>query len=164
MFEDSVGGMQASFVRYFANPHTAMIPRSEEDLARLEAELPSKLPDAYTRFLMEHGPVHCPTVLRLVLEFGLEQPDLRQFLTPAQALQRTRESWQRELPADLYIFATDCMGNPFCFRRSNAPQKDAPVFFLSPQHEGPMNLAESFDALLGWYVEHVRQVPVPLKH
>ena len=163
MIEDPYADLQASFVRYFSDPRAARIDVTQRDLALLAEGLPSTLPARYVQFLSEHGPVRCPTILRLVLEFDMEHPDLREFLSPAQALQRSRDGWKRELPADLFVFATDCMGNPFCFPRSLDARQEAPVFFLSPQHEGPISLTESFDDLLRWYVEHVRQVPVPLK-
>ncbi len=131
---------------------------SDSELAELATRLPSHLPASYVQFLSQYGPVLCPAIQGLCPDCGPEHPYLRQFLTPQQVLKTSRELWARQLPVDLFVFALDGMGNPFCFRQSKALQSDASVFFLSPRHEKPITM-KSFDDLLRGYVAQVRQVP-----
>jgi hypothetical protein len=162
MAEEPRSELHAQFVLTFAERGSTRNPVSEEELAELAKLLNTHLPASYCQFMRKHGPVYCPTILRLSVECGLEHPDLRQFLTPQQVLKKSRELWCQQLPVDLYVFANDCMGNAFCFSQSKVPLDDAPVLFLSRQVEELVNLGESFDELLRWYVEHIRQVDVHL--
>lgn len=157
--EETREDLYSNFVRYFAKPLPPGGAVSAEQLAEIGVQLDTHLPRSYVEFITRHGPVYCPNILRLTITFELEYPDLRQFLPPQQVLPVTRAWWGRNLPGDLYVFATDCLGNPFCFRRSAEPLDDAPVFFLLQQNEELQNAGDHFDDMLRWYVEHVREMP-----
>jgi len=161
MTEESRNELHVQFVLAFAAHDPAPHAVSESELAGLAKFLTTHLPASYSQFLRRHGPVFCPTILRLTLDHGLDHPDLRQILTPQLVLQRSRELWCQQLPVDLFAFASDCMGNAFCFRQSKTPQDDAPVMFFSRQADELMELGETFDELLQWYVQNLHPSPVP---
>ena len=156
MIEESRSALHEQFVLTFADRKHANAAVTQVELAEMSRLLTTHLPTSYVQFMHRHGPVYCPGILHQMMEHGLDHPDLRQFLTPREVLKRSRDLWSERLPVDLFAFATDCMGNAFCFRQSKAPQEDAPVLFLSRQADQLLDLEESFDGLLQWYVRHIR--------
>ena len=81
MNEESRNELHAQFVLAFASHDPAPHAVSESELAELAKLLTTHLPASYSQFLRGHGPVFCPTILRLTLDHGLDHPDLRQILT-----------------------------------------------------------------------------------
>jgi hypothetical protein len=161
MVKESRTELFASFARLFARQSNDFRPATHAELAALSVKLDCHLSASYVQFMTQCGALYCPNILRLTLQFELEHPDLRQFFSPTMVWEKTREAWQKDLPKDLFVFATDCMGNPFCFRRCREPQDDAPVIFVPSQDAEPVELGASLLEVLAWYVDHIRQHVAP---
>ena len=149
--------LHEQFVTVFTDPHRRGLPVNDEELSQLATLLNTALPAAYAQFISHHGAVYCPAILRLEIECGLEYPDLRQMFTPREIMKKCRELWTEWLPAGLYAFASDCVGNAFCFRQTTEFQDDAPVIFLSRENEELLTL-EPFDDLLRAYLRQANRL------
>jgi hypothetical protein len=130
-------------------------PVSEEALDTVEAELSTRLPEAYRRFMTRLGVVHTPDILRALTEEQIDHPDIQDFLAPQQIIAGTKGYWSAGMPSDVIGIASDCMGNMIGFRRLLAPADDTAVVFFDHDFCIVRDLAPSFDDFLRWYLERL---------
>src|SRR4051812_39964642 len=120
------------FVTEFSQPRESPVA-VPKDLAKIEAEIGTALPQSYVIFIETHGVPFTPGILDLVVEKGRGGPDIQEFFTAEQVVQDSRLYWSGGMSEELIGFASDCMGNMFCFRRRPAgtPRPDdAEVWFF----------------------------------
>lgn len=127
---------------------------TEAQLTDAEAALGVLYPEAYRQFAMACGAVYSPGLLELVVARKPGFSDVQQFLTPKQTATETRR-WGLEPEGGCAVFASDCSGNFFAFRRLPAagPRPDDAAVWLF-DHEAGEAVAEtsSFDEWLGRFL------------
>ena len=134
----------------------APTPASETQLDSIELELETKLPLAYRKFMMQHGPVHTQIILKEIADREINHPDVQDFFSPDDVVKDTRGYWSAGMPPDVIGFASDCMGNMIGFRRHATRVEDAPVVFFDHDFVDIWELAPSFRAFLAWYVDNLK--------
>src|SRR4051794_26316794 len=85
-------------------------PATLTDLATIEQELGTVLPQSYLSFMQAHGSVRTPSLLDLVVDSEAELWAISDFLTPADVVRDTRVYWSGGMSNDLVGFADDGMG------------------------------------------------------
>jgi hypothetical protein len=155
--------IQQEFVAAFSEGEPAILATAS-DLATMEQELGTSLPQSYVAFMQTHGAIRTPSMLKLVVDTESDLWALEDFITPGEAIRDTKLYWSGGMSAELVGFAGDGMGNLFCFRRlrTGAPRPDdVPVCFFD--HEFPdanSELAKSFDEWLASYLKLGRRSAV----
>ncbi|MES2507571.1 MAG: SMI1/KNR4 family protein [Verrucomicrobiota bacterium] len=156
--------IHSEFVRLFALDVVPGAPlrEFEEVELRLEVTFPQSLID----FLFRFGPVYTPTILDLVTggesEIAPEGAsfDVQNFMGPREIEDNTRAYWSGGMDDWLVIFATDCMGNAFGFRRQQlTPRPDDAVVYVFDHDFGEIKEeAKSFDDWLQSFIHMQRDV------
>lgn len=103
-----------------------------EDILRVESELNIQLPISYKYLITHYGDLYTPETLEAIVRNDIEISDVQDFELPIKALESTK-SWQKAgLPLGYYAFASDSMGNMFCFKNSecNSEDSEPPVWFF----------------------------------
>lgn len=149
--------IQSAFVTRFASE--GMSPRSsisDVELNRAEVALGVKFPDAYRRFAVTFGAVWTPIILESIPEDTTEEYfDVQQFTPGSELVQATELYWSGGMISDLIGFASDCMGNLFCFRRddiSAGRPDDCPIWLFDHEYCSERQFMDSFDSFLARYL------------
>jgi hypothetical protein len=142
------------FVRRYVATATAQ-PLRPERLAEIEHALGVHFPAAFREFLTQHGAVRLDPALVRAIAYHVDLWDIRSFLTEMELLDVGRFYANAGMRSSLVGFASDTMGNLFCFERIDLeqPRDDAPVWFFDHEFAEDSKLADGFDAWLGRYVE-----------
>jgi hypothetical protein len=110
------------------------------------------LPRSYKEAVLRHGLPHPAMSLREAINAGdLDLGDISEFLTPNEIV-NTTEGWRDfGLPMHLVAFASDCLGNLFCFE-SGRPDQDA-VWLFDHDFDDFSRVAPSFRDWIASYCE-----------
>lgn len=137
-----------AFVEKWTHPSYRPDPIPEPVVDQLEQTLQSKVPLTYRSFLTEFGPVS--TILSLlssIVEQSLTLHSLGEFFAPGLVAEQT-DTWQPlGLPTDCIAFASDELGNMFCFARvplSEDAPTDAKITFFDHDDGCVVTINESF--------------------
>ena len=154
------GELHAQFAAHF---QCGEPPQMYQELAldAIEEALDTTLPLSYRQFMRRVGPVHTPAILDRIVARQLDHPDLNHLLSPDGVIKNTRGYWAAGMPADVIGIASDSMGSMFGFRRMSrreAHPDDLPVWFFDHDYMSLKQQAESFDALLGWYLSQLARM------
>jgi hypothetical protein len=122
---------------------------SPESLAVSETKLKYEFPVSYREYVLEHGATYCPDLLSLIVERELELPDIQEFILVAELPSANAISWSGGMPAEYVAFASDCMGNIFCFNRLGADD----IYYFDHDLCEIESLELSFPKLLTLYIE-----------
>lgn len=136
-------------------------PAADLDIQRVEQELSTVLPQAYITFMQAHGAVRTPSLLSLIADGRHEQWDVMALSELAEVSADTKSYWSAGMPEHLIGFASDSMGNLFCFRRvapASPRADDAEVWFFDHEFCSESRLANGFDEWLLSYLKLRRQV------
>ena len=132
------------------------VPIAAQDIQRVERELTTVLPQAYVTFMRTHGSVHTPSLLSLIVDGEHEQWDVTVISEISEVIEGTKGYWSAGMSDKLVGFASDSMGNLFCFRRVplDSPRTDdAEVWFFDHDFCSEARVAESFDEWLLGYLK-----------
>jgi len=125
-------------------------------IRRAEHELATVFPQSYITFMQAHGSVRTPSLLSLIVDGEHEQWDVMVISELSEIIEDTRACWSGGLSEQLIGFASDSMGNLFCFRRV-APETpradDAEVWFFDHEFCSDNKVADSFD---GWLLSYLK--------
>jgi len=148
--------IQQKFVtRFGVTPPTPSPPIAETDLDRAEFQLGIVFPRAYRQFVLTYGPVWTPNILQITVDHQCETWDISWFFTPSECVEDTRLYRSGSMSERLVAFASDCMGNSFCFDQSDlfdARPDDAAVWFFDHDYCQDSKLSDTFDQWLTTYV------------
>jgi hypothetical protein len=136
------------------------VPVAASDIQRIERELATVLPKSYVTFMQSQGSVYTPSLLSLIVDGEHEQWDVTSISKVAEVIEGTRGYWSAGMPEELVGFASDSMGNLFCFRRVDAGSPradDAEVWFFDHDFCSDSKVAESFDEWLLSYIKLKRE-------
>ena len=119
------------FVKNWGSKH-AMVPIDSCDIAELESRLNAFLPDSYKYLISTYGLVHTPNVLTKICDLGSELSEVQDFLSLDDVFSLSQLYEMGGMPKGHILFASDCKGNMFCFKRSDcvSKQADLPVWFF----------------------------------
>ncbi|WP_186456927.1 SMI1/KNR4 family protein [Sphingomonas suaedae] len=120
------------FIALWTHPDYAPDPVSEGELERAEDRLNTRLPTDYRTAVLQAGlPRPNIELLDAIVDRELDLRDVSEFLSPAELVSVTQDWRALGLPNDFIAFATDCMGNLFCFPIAAEAGEPAPVIFFN---------------------------------
>ncbi len=134
------------FIALWTHPDYAPDPVSEGDLESAEGRLDMRLPADYRTAVLQLG-LPRPTIALLdaIVDRELDLRDVSDFLSPVELVSVTEDWRDLGLPEELVAFATDCMGNLFCFPTAATAGAQAPVFFFDHDDRTVDVIAPSFN-------------------
>lgn len=135
---------------------TNPVPVDSAGIAQIERDLATVLPQSYVTFMQSHGPVHTPSLLGLIVDGGHEMGDVMVISEPDEVIEGTKAYWSAGMSEQLVGFASDSMGNLFCFRRVPTEcirADDAEVWFFDHDFCTEKKIAASFDEWLASYLK-----------
>jgi hypothetical protein len=143
----------AEFIAKWAHRDCPPEKIGPEQFAAVEARL-GTLPPSYKSAIAIHGlPSPGTSLLEAINDDDLDLPDVSEFLTPHEIVNST-EGWRQcGLPAELVVFASDCLGNLFCFKGGG----DA-VWLFDHDFEEAEEVAPSFRDWIAAYCA-IEQLP-----
>lgn len=135
----------ARFITLWTHGDYGPEPVSEEELERAERQLQTRFPADYRSDLLQFG-LPRPTIelLEAIVDRGLDLHDVGDFLGPSEVVTVTEDWRALGLPETLVAFATDCMGNLFCFATDGGVDEAAPIFFFDHDQGSIDAVASSF--------------------
>lgn len=141
------------FIALWTHPGYTPEPVSEDELENAEVRLQARLPADYRNAVLQLG-LPRPTIelLDAIVDRELDLRDVSQFLGPAEIVSVTGDWHDLGLPEELVAFATDCMGNLFCFP-TEAHGGEAPVFFFDHDERTVDVIAPSFTRWIEGFCE-----------
>jgi len=142
------------FVNSWGSKH-AMVPISHDDIEELEQQLHSVLPNSYKYLLSTYGLVHSPNVLTKVCDLGVDVSEVQDFLSLEDVHSLSKLYEMSGMPKGHILFASDCKGNMFCFKRSECinQQDDVPVWFYNQSLSSVKKVSNSFSEWLAEFNE-----------
>jgi hypothetical protein len=133
------------FIALWTHPDDAPDAVSEEELGSTEHRLETHLPADYRSAVLKSGlPRSTIHLLGAIVDRELDVRDVSGFLAPADIVTVTEDWRDLGLPEELVAFATDCMGNLFCFPVDTNASGEAPVFFFDHDDKAVESIAPSF--------------------
>jgi hypothetical protein len=132
------------FIALWTHSDYAPDPVSEDELKNAEVRLQTRLPADYRNAVLQLG-LPRPTIelLDAIVDRELDLRDVSEFLSPAEIVSVTEDWRDLGLPEELVAFATDCMGNLFCFP-TEANGGEVPVSFFDHDERTVDVIAPSF--------------------
>jgi len=133
------------FVKNWASKN-AMVAINHEQITELESTLEVILPDSYKYLLSHYGLLHTPNVLTKICSLSSELSEVQDFLSLDDVNSLSKLYEMTGMPQGHILFASDCKGNMFCFKRSDcsSKQSDAPVWFFNHGLNSIEKVADSF--------------------
>ena len=133
----------------------AMSPIDSADITALEERLTAILPASYKYLLSNYGLVHTPNVLTKICDLGVDIAEVQDFLSLEDVSSLSTLYEMTGMPKGHILFASDCKGNMFCFKRSDCESnnKDIPVWFFDHDLRTVTKVANTFSAWLGQFNE-----------
>jgi hypothetical protein len=89
---------------------------TKAEIDEVENSLSMILPESYKYMVQKYGDVYTPNILDTIVEKNVELVDVQNFSLPKQAAEDTMAYEKAGMPGGHFAFASDCMGNLFCFR------------------------------------------------
>jgi hypothetical protein len=145
------------FISLWTHPDSVPDTVGASDLEDLERRLETQLPLDYRDAILQFG-LPRPTIelLDAICDRELDLSDVSDFLDPKEIVQVTEEWRELGLPEELFAFATDCMGNLFCFPTDTNSGREQPVFFWDHDSKQVETVASSFTR---WIEDYCRLSP-----
>jgi hypothetical protein len=124
-----------------------------DEIGLVERALGITLPSAYTYLVREFGDLYTPSILDTVVEQKIAFPDVQDFDLPLIALESTKSCVKTGMPEGYFGFASDCMGNRFCFRcdECSSDKEDSPVWYFDHDGIEVREISVSFTEWLAFY-------------
>lgn len=137
-----------TFVKNWGTKQT-MVPISIEDITTLEGNLSALLPDSYKYLISTYGLVHTPNVLTKICDLNVAITEVQDFLSLDDVFSLSNLYEMSGMPKGHILFASDCKGNMFCFKRVDCEQHqtDIPVWFYNHDLRTVEPVSASF---IGW--------------
>jgi hypothetical protein len=131
------------------NQNDSLQTATLEEIEKVENQLNLKLPNSYKYLVTHFGDLYTPDTLETIVDNDLEINDVQDFDLPIQALERT-QSWKKAgLPTGYYAFASDSMGNMFCFKYDECNNENSEPHIWFFDHDF-IEIEEEAENLLSW--------------
>ncbi|HXU94460.1 MAG TPA: SMI1/KNR4 family protein [Gallionella sp.] len=136
------------------NANETLATATSHDVQELESTLGIKLPNCHVYLITKHGDLYAPNLLDAIVDKELELNDIQNFLLPNQMLEDTKAYEAAGMPEGYLVFASDCMGNMFCFKIDECKNQlsEPPIWFFDHDFVEIKPIANSFNEWLGNYV------------
>lgn len=145
------------FIALWTHPNYATDLVSEHELEGAERSIQTRLPADYRSAVLQFGlPRPSAKLLDAIVDRELDLRDVSDFLSPLEIVSVTEDWRDLGLPEELVAFATDCMGNLFCFCTAAEAGSSIPVFFFNHDYRTVDVIAPSFTH---WIEEFCGVVP-----
>jgi hypothetical protein len=145
------------FIAQWTHPDYAPEPVSVHELEGAESQLKTRLPADYRNAVLQFGlPRPTGDLLDAIVDRELDIRDVSDFLGASEIVSVTEDWRDMGLPEELVAFATDCMGNLFCFPTNNQASDELPVFFFDHDAGSVDAISPTFAA---WIEEFCRMAP-----
>ncbi len=110
---------------------SAMTPIKSHAIEELESKLNAYLPDSYKYLISTYGLLHTPNVFTKICDLGSDITEVQDFLNLEDVHSLSNLYEMSGMPKGHILFASDCKGNMFCFKRTDcaSKQKDLPIWF-----------------------------------
>ncbi|TYK66962.1 SMI1/KNR4 family protein [Colwellia echini] len=137
-----------AFVNNWATKQ-AMVPISSQDITALEENLSAYLPESYKYLITTYGLVHTPNVLTKICDLNVAISEVQDFLSLDDVFSLSNLYEMSGMPKGHILFASDCKGNMFCFKRIDCEQQqhDVAVWFYNHDLAIVKQVSTSF---IGW--------------
>ena len=120
------------FITQWTHPSFAPDPVAESELESTEGRLETRLPAEYREAVLQFGlPRPTSALLEAIVDQELRLRDVSDFLSPSEIVSVTEDWRELGLPEQFVAFATDCMGNLFCFPKNSEASDELPVYYFN---------------------------------
>jgi hypothetical protein len=121
-------------------------PFQLEEFNSMEERLNIEFPRSYKYFALTYGNIWTPNILDLIDEMGIEIADVQEFWNAERIVFDKENEWTSNIES-LIPFASDCMGNIFCFAVEDLKSKkdDCNIYFYDHDFDTIENLSISFE-------------------
>lgn len=151
--------IQSTFVRLFAAESGS--PADAKMLGQIEAQLGVTFPQSFLDFATRYGDIYTPSILDMVTggesEIAPEGAsfDIQNFMSASEIVEATKMYWSGGMDDSLVVFASDCMGNVFGFRKQRLDPRpdDSPVFVFDHDFVKIKLASSAFDIWLDSFVQ-----------
>lgn len=128
----------------------SMVPINSDDITELESRLNASLPDSYKYLLSTYGLIHTPNVFSKIVELGSDISEVQDFLNLEDVFSLSKLYEMSGMPKGNILFASDCKGNMFCFKRADCESKqdNPPVWYYDQADRTVTKISNSFIAWL----------------
>jgi hypothetical protein len=126
------------------------------EIQRIERELVTVLPQSYVTFMQTYGSIHTPSLLELIVDGMHDMRDVMVISEVDEVIDGTKAYWSAGMSEQLVGFASDSMGNLFCFRRvphGANRMDDVEVWFFDHDFCREKRIAASFDEWLASFLK-----------
>lgn len=86
-----------------------------EEIKHLENKLSASLPESYKYLTNKYGDIYSPDILGFISDKEIELFDVQSFFILNQVIEESKAHEEAGMPGGYIAFASDCMGNLFCF-------------------------------------------------
>lgn len=133
------------FIALWTHPDYPPDPVFKGELENAEGRLGTRLPADYRTAVLQIG-LPRPTIALLdaIVDRELDLRDVSEFLSPSEIVSVTEDWRNLGLPKELVAFATDCMGNLFCFQIATDDREPVSVVFFDHDDQNVNVIAPSF--------------------
>ena len=145
--------IQEEFVRRFRT-QVAPSPLSTDAIERVESRFGIVLPESYRAFVLTHGAFLCSGMLEVIVDQNAELWDIHSFSSAEEIIDATSAYIDAGMRDGLVSFASDSMGNMFCFQKDELlkPSDDCSVWFFDHDFCEDRKIFDSFDSCLQAYL------------
>ena len=130
-------------------------PFSSESIDRVESELGIILPNSYRAFIQKHGAIRCGDMLDVIVDIESELWDILYFNSAEEVIESTKAYVGAGMREGLICFASDSMGNMFCFDKKNIQNlgDDSSIWLFDHDFCSDREISPSFDAWISSYLD-----------
>ncbi len=133
------------FIAQWTHPDFAPDPVVESELEDTESRLQTRLPAEYRKAIVQFGlPRPTSALLEAIVDQELGLRDVSDFLSPSEIVSVTEDWRELGLPVQFVAFATDCMGNLFCFPKNSEASDEMSVFYFHHDSGAVDKIASTF--------------------
>lgn len=126
---------------------------SEQDVKDAESVLGFSLPKGYVDIVTKYGSVYCPDLLDAIVEEEADISDVQNFDLPEDLLKNTEMYIGMGMPEGFVCFASDCMGNMFCFKSEECKgQPESGIWFFDHDF---CEIEKIFDNFYEWLEAYI---------
>lgn len=126
---------------------------TEQDIIDAESVLGFNLPKGYVDIVTMFGSVYCPDLLDAIVEEEADISDVQNFDLPNDLIKNTEAYTGMGMPEGFVCFASDCMGNMFCFKSDECKvQQEAGIWFFDHDFCEIYKIFDNFNEWLEAYI------------
>ncbi|HLO53630.1 MAG TPA: SMI1/KNR4 family protein [Saprospiraceae bacterium] len=122
-------------------------PFTLKEFDSLEERFKIEFPKSFKYFALTYGNIWTPNILDLIDEKEIEISDVQEFWNAEKIIFVKENEWTSKIEENLIPFASDCMGNIFCFAVKDliSRKEDCNVYFYDHDFDTIENLSLNFD-------------------